>query len=79
VAKQLLMLQSRTKAVTEPDAMLEYTIHMDNHHAAISKCHPLDMNHLSLSDQVRKHSPSHTMEGSFFPLLGAIEGMLSMV
>jgi hypothetical protein len=24
-------------AATEPDTMLEYTIHMDNHHAAISK------------------------------------------
>ena len=36
-AKKLLMLQSHTRAATEPDTMLEYTIHMDNHQVAISK------------------------------------------
>src|ERR1700678_3769626 len=37
VAKKLFMLQTRTRAVTEPDTMLKNTIHMDNCHVAISK------------------------------------------
>jgi hypothetical protein len=83
MAEKLLMLRNSTLATAEPDAVLEYTIHVNYRHPSIPKQVAIIRASkarvgMAKDKNIAQVAQRNLFKGSFFPLLRAMEGVTSM-